>query len=329
MANFQLAPKLYIANTKKDLTLLFFVPAANGYKLQEAIPTDGTRAAAIAGYDQLNIVQSGVFNADKIKELRAARAVPGTKNKITVTLGGTLSAGTGSLKIKFSSVDKPSHLMNYDAQDYSRSERFQIVINAGDTPTAVATLVEQQYAALAYKLKLEGFTLTRSGAVLTIEAIDETLNLSAELTMDAPGTGLTVTTAVEAPQYTGRGTYAELKTWRIQNDTNTRPYAGTGPYDGNSNEQPIEGALYSSFLITQHVERPELTGSSAVNDGPIGGDFQWHLYVNEALAAEIKDIIAFFEANAPVKAFYPAKTAAAATAAETPETASTNFVAGL
>jgi hypothetical protein len=337
MANFQLAPKLYIANTKKDLTLLFFTLAAGGFK-QATIPADdpnttGTNehTSAVAAADLLKIVQSGDFLASNIKEFSAARAVPGTKQVEEVTFAGSsLKAGSiGSLKVTFSSVDKPSHLMNYDARDYSRSERFQIVINAGDTPTKVAELVEKQINALAYKLKLEGFTTVRSGAKLTLTAIDETIRLKAELSMENPDSNLSITTNTVSKQYTGRGTHHELKTWRIANDTNSRPYAGTGPYDGNSNELPVEGRLYSSFLIKQSVERPDLSGSSMVNDGPIKGDFEWHLYINEELKEEVQDIVTFFEANATVKNFYPAKTANEATAAETPEADSTNFLAGL
>jgi hypothetical protein len=336
--NFQLAPKLYIANTKQDLTLLFFVLAASGYK-HEAIPADDPATtgvdehkAAIQGADLLKIKEWGDFYAANIKELRAARAVPGTKEVVEVTFAGTaLKAGSeGYLVVEFESVDKPSALMNHDARKYARTERFQILIDSTtNTPTKVAELVQSQYNKLLYSLRMEGFTMAQAGAKLTLTGADESYKLHVRLEMTSTDSNLTATANTVAKQYSGRGTYHELRTWRIPNDTNTRPYAGKGPYDGNATEQVIEGALYTSLLVTQRVEKPELSGHSMVNEGPVGGDFQFHLYINEALKNEINDLVAFFEANAPQKAFYPAVTSNAAQAVETPEANSTNFLATL
>lgn len=333
MANFQLAPKLYIANRKKDLTLLFYALAAGGFQQNAALPAEAVaRKAAIEGADLLKILQSGDFPEGDITDFSASRGVPGTKHVLDATFGGAglVSGAKGWLHVKYTSEDKPSELMTYDARNYSRAESFQIIIPAAATPASVRDLIMSQIDALAYKLRLEKFTaVKKDAATITFTANDPTLTLQVSLQMEGEPGGLTLATATTAAPYTGRGNFHALKTWRIANDTNTRPYAGTGPYDGNSNELPEEDGLYTSLLITKSVKRPDLSGSSMVNDGPITGEFQFHLYVNEALTQEIKDLVAYFEAKAVQKSFYVARTSAAATAKETPEATSVNFLTGL
>lgn len=337
MANFQLAPRLYIANTSKDIALLFQTLGANGYAAtaDATNATELTRRTAQAGADRLKITPLGDFNADAIKNLSATRAVPETLHEINTTFAvGALGVGKELfLKVEYRSSDKLAVLAQWDHNRYLKTKEFQIITKAGDTAADIADRVYEQMDLDKYLIGVDQMFFvpshTADTAVINFKAQDPSITLTITLEDPAGDSGVTIANATVAQGYTGRGTYHALETWRLATDVTVRPYAGTGEYDGNSNELPVPGRLYASLLFEQEVERPDLSNGSVVNGGPVKGVYAWHLYINEELGEQIKSIIAFFEANTTVKTFYPATTSAAATAAETPEANSTNFLAGL
>lgn len=332
MANFQIAPHMTVINKADKLKLLFYTLLSSGYQ-QTAIPVDdpGTTGvdehkAAIENASLLRILGIGDFPGDKIKSLRAQRGIPGTKEVSTFTLSTSgMQAGKECFVIiKQISTDLPPELQGPDPRDYSKPHRYQIVTKAGDTATSIASRLKTEVDAEDTGITFRLFDMSVAGGVLTFTSRHEALTLEVRVEGEAVDAGIVSGVhAVTTKGYPGRGNYHALKTWRIETDANSYPYAL------HREELPETDAVYTSLLIRATVERPDLSGSSMVNDGPIKGEFEWHLYINEKLTAEIRDLVAYFEAKAAEKAFHPAKTSATAGNGETVETNSTNFLVGL
>ena len=153
------------------------------------------------------------------------------------------------------------------------------------------------------------------------------------LSLEAVGDGITsgnwaVAHSVTTKNYAGRGTYNQLKTWRLETDASVQPYGGVGIYTGGGEQLPLKSGKYVSIFISQSVSRPDLSGGDTVNQ-PVTSRGDFHLYILESAATSdlIKEVLQYVDAHADSKEYYSAVTANAAIAAETAGTSLATFAA--
>lgn len=336
--SFKLGPKVLIVNDAAQAQLLFYSVFATGVKRLvetdddyqtttafddlEASP-DTQSGAEGAGYlpatpsDDASISQAGMLRIAGFVDLEGAditsvvgsKGVTGAYQVSTITFSAlTPVAGEEvTVYLDFQSSNLAGEFTS-NQSDYKRKKAFTIVIATGETVTTLAAKLVAQINAITDAGWANWITATSAAGVVTLTSTSYEVTFTATFETDAVLTSAFATTTVG---YEGRNTYTQLKALRIP----------TGERFGEtfkSNQVPIAGAKYSSYLITKTVSRPDLAGQGGtLNDVP-SGSFQYLIYVNETLTAYIANLTYWLNANAPNRTMYTATTAAAAVAAEAP-----------
>lgn len=273
MANFQLGAKVVIVNNEEDFPLVSYTKQADGaLKKDENFSSDADRIALL-GY--------GEFDKGKVFKLIRGKGVAGQVQKGTITFGGaSLEAGDEiTVKIKAKSENLEQEFERPDGT-YVREQAYQLIVKAGDDADA-----------LAARLKAAIDQDAESGRnLIDVSVADEVVSydgkgngLSYDVTAEGAkiqSGGITVTHAITQEAFEGRNTWLQLN--RLRLETPARVY----PYSMDTKELPIKGHKYTSFLFSKSVERPDLQGSSMVNQR-VGGEFQYEIYVNETNCAQL------------------------------------------
>jgi hypothetical protein len=205
---------------------------------------------------------------------------------------------------------------------FRRPRYYSVFIAAGETATTLAAKIRDAVNADQYKTQVT-LTATSAAGVVTLTARSNGLrfyintdNVSGTSYGNAVTSGhVTQTFATTQNGYEGRGTYQQLKTVRLQTESNVYPYSPDLKQQAINN-----GNLYSTYRITQLIQRPDLGGNVGLNAIPTG-TFEYLLYVNQtgANTAGVK-LDTWFNANSLVLVQYGATTANAAITAEVPTT---------
>lgn len=303
MSNFQLAPMRVIINSETQHALEYFNIKANGAWEKVADPANNPTAAIlrISGFADLF--------AGKVTKARGAKGIASLPEISTLTFAANFLTAIGAgnqftLVLDFKSTNLEVENANWDAR-YGRKRFLTCIVEAGDTVTTLAARVAEVIEEDQNLMEVYLSDVTSALGVVTLSTKRGGLSVKAYVEEDA----LNAVQAVTQPAFGGRGSYEILKTVRIE--TPARVY----PHSMDDKELPVEGHLYSNYEVHQTVARPDLSGPSVANEGPISGSYGFELFVNQTnCPAFITDLTKWLNANVANRTMYPATTAAAAVA---------------
>lgn len=338
--SFKLGKKVLIVNDAAQAQLLFFAKLASGVRnLVETddafgtafanlatspdgaqtgegagyLPHSAVSAIAIAQADLLRITGFADLIGSEIIDVVGAKGVAGAKQVSTATFTAlTATAGLEVVvNINFKSADLRGEFASH-LSDYKRKKSFVLVVKSTDTVTTLGQRLTAQINSIVESGWQSWVTATDGAAgVVNLTSSDNDITF----TVDFIGTTVPVTGAfaTSVAGYEGRNTYEQLKDLRLE--TVVQPYAESF----KTNQLPIKGAKYSSYLIRKRVTRDDLAGlSGGLNQVPTG-DFLFEIYVNESTASGfLNNLIWWLNANVVTRTMYTATTAAGAIAAEAP-----------
>lgn len=332
MPNLQIAPKLAIVNSENQFPLTFHTKQADGSFRASTTVSNTADRIVLGGFAQLT--KSALISAVGAKGVAPVLH----QQRITIAPIADVAAAVGgqaTILIQLKSNNLQSEFEGPYAS-YKRGVPLLVEVRAGETAQSLAQQIKdnidrntetaQQFITASEVITEMGDTdnnattpdaPTGSYSVI-ISTSYEGVEISTKVEPDNTFKGkVTITSAVEVQGYEGRGSYRQLSAVRLQ--TPARVY----PFSGDTEELPVKGDRYSSYLVTFHVDRPDLAGGATINQS-VGGDFQLHLFINETRAAGlITNLTGWLNTNAPTKLQYTATTAAAALAQ--PEATSTTI----
>lgn len=279
------------------------------------IGTDAASGLEIANADMLRITGFGDFLKGEVIRAEGSKGILPQKQVSSVLFAvSSPVAGTEvTLEVALVGNSFAGELASYSS-DYKKLIRKTTVVKAGDTADDIANRFVAQFQSDSYR-NGDLYLTAAKGATATVvfTAVDPRNTFTFKLTGSAPDAGtVSQTTTVNTPGFPGRNDWNQLSGLRLE--TVMYPYAE----QSNVLQLPIRGAKYSRYVITKTVSRPDLKGlDGTINTVPVG-NFQWEIYINEALSQYIIDLTRWLNANVPVRVMYTATTAAAAIAAENP-----------
>jgi hypothetical protein len=277
------------------------------------LPATPTTAQAIAQADLLRILGFADLTAADVVEVIGSKGIFGQKQQatLTFTISSVVVGQEVTVDLEFRSDNNEGEFASH-LSDYKRKKAFTLTVRAGETATSLASRLVSEINSIIDSGWAAWITATSSSGVVTLVSGKATVQFSASVHGSAITAGnVAGAFAVTVDGYGGRNTYDQLKGLRL--DTVAGHYAESKLTD----QVPLKGAKYSSYLIKKKVSRPDLAGFTHINDKP-QGEFELQIFVNEANAAYISDLTSWLNANVAKRTMYGATTAAHALA--NPET---------
>lgn len=293
-------------NAASENPLAFHKKNANGAYVKQA----GFDAAA----ERLVITGFGQLDKEKISVARGAKGVTPQKQESLVNFSASdIAAAVGGelvVKFKVKSFNLESEFAQWNAE-YKDHKTYVLPVAAGDT---AETLAEKLKHSIDQEHQDPYTGLLVTGAVaevgttgtfnLPVSAIRSGFEFELIIEHDAKTKGkVSASFSTQKKAYEGRGSYRQLNILRLQTPGRMQPYSF------EQKDLPIEGDLYSNYIITFNVERPDLHGSAVAN-GQVAGTFQLEVYVNESrCAAWVTDFTKWLNANVAERHMHKADTA--------------------
>lgn len=321
MANFDLAPKRVIINSPDQHALQYFNIKANGAweKVANAANNPTAKILRISGF--------GDLFASTVTKARGAKGIAGVPEISTLTFGAgfltTIGAGNQfTLRLDFTSSTLDSENANWDGR-FGRPRYLTGLVKAGDTVTTLATRIKEMIEEDQNLMEVYLQSVSSAAGVLTLTTRGGNIKVKAYVEEDRVNAVQAITQAA----FEGRGSFEQLKTVRIETPVTNEPYTIDGV------QLPIKGQLYSNYQVDFTVTRPDLSGASVANEGPVKGIYSLELFINQtSCAAYIAELTKWLNANVANRTMYTATTAGA-TVNETPTVATavdiTPFTTGL
>lgn len=293
-------------NAAAENPLAFHKKNANGAYVRQA----GFDAAA----ERLVITGFGQLDKEKISVARGTKGVAPQKQESVVNFADSAiaSAVGGELVVKFKikSFNLESEFAQWNGE-YKEHKTYVLPVIAGDTSETLAQKlkhsIDQEHQDPYTGLLVAG-AVSENGTTgtfnLPVSGIRKGFEFELIVEHDSKTAGnISVSMSNTKEAYEGRGSYRQLNILRLQTPGRMQPY------NFEQKDLPIEGDLYSHYIVTFNVERPDLHGSAVAN-GQVAGTFQLELYVNESrCAAWVTDFTKWLNANVAERHMHKADTA--------------------